>query len=1037
MRSLWKVMLGLSLVCFFTSQVVYAESRPLTFTGRVVDDQGQALAGASVYFVGVLNAPRFHPHEVKVLTEETTLPDGSFSLSLAANEEQYYYTVVLAKKAGHAWGWAEWYAREDKVGDITLGVPKDLSGHAVDENGRPVSGADVSLAFALLGKRENRRAFNDLIGTKLFSVKTGLDGSFCIQDLPAQGTFELLVKKPGLATFSSFNWSSFSSQRGCQYRPGQPDIKLVVPVQMTVRGAVVDGANARPVPDVTLILMQDRGHPAWGQVPVVSGGDGRIKLEALMPGKYTLQLLTPDQAKAEWVAEPMSLDLKAGQTVEDLRVTLSKGGFLEVMVRDSATEAPIDGVSVSVRCPKTGQWHGSETDDQGLARLRLLPQSYQISSIHKEAYQYQQSRQAKTLVIEEGRTVRLNWELTAKPLVTGRVFDPEGKPLEGADIVVLPGHRTTTCSDAQGKFEMAWDPRPWGEEEMVSCLVARHEGRKLGLAVPVSEGLGPMKLTLKPGVTFVGQVTDSHDKGIANAQLRLMLRVSNWGSPLNQTQPRTDAQGRFEIPGIPVDNRYSLDVTADGFGPSDKDVDTAEAKNGQLDIGQIKLVLANMQISGRVVNENGEVVPSAEIESGGEGQPEVNAASDGQGRFILEGLCPGEVFLRVNARMGDQRLSGRTATEAGASNIDLVIGAGRPVTRYIRTKSFDQIIQGGKTFVAGQVTDESATPVSGVPVKVCCIKRERSEGKYSWTFSSYSSLADVTNEQGRFIIELEEEVEYNLRFSSKQHAAMVVYDVPAGTKDLKVLLPKGGTVTGQLLRMSQGQRIPIPNAEVELKQTDRSSFSHLGFDRDRKTVTDNEGRFRFEYVRRLIREDSRSSVFVPRVWELSYAQTSKTITFPGDETIQTVDLIVRPKVADAASLLGRPLPDFSGIRLDLDRDKLKGKKLLLCFFDYEQRPARRCVTQLNKQLAALQDQGVTVMAILTSKVDQAELTQWMEKTKIELPVGTIDGGTDEVRFAWNVQSLPWLVLTDREHVVRAEGFGMAELTRKTQALGDM
>ena len=81
MWSSWKRMLGLSLVCFLATQALYAQSQGLTFNGKVVDDQGQALAGASVYFVGVLNAPRFHPHEVKVLREKTTLSDGRFVFS--------------------------------------------------------------------------------------------------------------------------------------------------------------------------------------------------------------------------------------------------------------------------------------------------------------------------------------------------------------------------------------------------------------------------------------------------------------------------------------------------------------------------------------------------------------------------------------------------------------------------------------------------------------------------------------------------------------------------------------------------------------------------------------------------------------------------------------------------------------------------------------------------------------------------------------------------------------------------------------------
>ena len=36
--------------------------------------------------------------------------------------------------------------------------------------------------------------------------------------------------------------------------------------------------------------------------------------------------------------------------------------------------------------------------------------------------------------------------------------------------------------------------------------------------------------------------------------------------------------------------------------------------------------------------------------------------------------------------------------------------------------------------------------------------------------------------------------------------------------------------------------------------------------------------------------------------------------------------------------------------------------------------------------------------------------------------------------AWGVQSLPWLILTDKDRVVRAEGFQLAELDKKLQEL---
>ena len=36
----------------------------------------------------------------------------------------------------------------------------------------------------------------------------------------------------------------------------------------------------------------------------------------------------------------------------------------------------------------------------------------------------------------------------------------------------------------------------------------------------------------------------------------------------------------------------------------------------------------------------------------------------------------------------------------------------------------------------------------------------------------------------------------------------------------------------------------------------------------------------------------------------------------------------------------------------------------------------------------------------------------------------------DLRMAWRIEKLPWLILADREHVVTAEGFGLEKLDEK-------
>ena len=93
----------------------------------------------------------------------------------------------------------------------------------------------------------------------------------------------------------------------------------------------------------------------------------------------------------------------------------------------------------------------------------------------------------------------------------------------------------------------------------------------------------------------------------------------------------------------------------------------------------------------------------------------------------------------------------------------------------------------------------------------------------------------------------------------------------------------------------------------------------------------------------------------------------------------------------------------------------------------EQRPSRNCILQINKKAEELKNKEVVVIAVHASKVDQAKLDEWAKKNNIAFPVGMVQGDEEETRFSWGVKSLPWLILTDNEHLVVSEGFRLRDL----------
>lgn len=621
------------------------------------------------------------------------------------------------------------------------------------------------------------------------------------------------------------------------------------------------------------------------------------------------------------------------------------------------------------------------------------------------------------------------------PSISGVVQDSEGQPVANVKIRTLPGDPADGTSDSQGKFDIAWARPAWVTDGMSCCLVARHEQRNLAAAVELDDETDGLVVGLAPGVVLTGRAADPSGKGIPGARVDLELSAFHWTASLGQGVAQTDSNGTFEVRALPRGRKYGVYVAAGGYGGKRSErIDTADATDNRIDVGVLTLLPGNLSVSGRVVDIDGRPVGYATLNVYGDGQPDrVRTQADAEGRFTLDGVCAGLVNIGATAGRGEKRLESFALTEAGSEDVTIVARAGRRSSfiQRVSGRSCEQILATAAKAIAGKVVDEAGNPIAGVPVRVRCHKTLR-EGRATWMYSDFRELGATTNAQGRFAIEITEDGEYNLLFSPDKAAAIVVYDVPVGKKDLVVTLPAGGTIVGRLVRISNGRKVPIPQAEVTLEQTSRMSFSHLGFDRDQTAVTDAEGRFRFEHLSTLTRENHEKPLFIPRSWRISFGETSETILFDKGDLIEDFELVVRPDPAKATPLAGSRLPNFNGIKLDLSPERIKDKRALVCFFDWEQRPSRSCVMQLARQAETLAARGVAVAAVSVSTGDDAALQAWAKRNQIPFPVGAIQGDKDEVLFTWSVKSLPWLILADSVRTVTAEGFNPAELAQKLE-----
>jgi hypothetical protein len=127
----------------------------------------------------------------------------------------------------------------------------------------------------------------------------------------------------------------------------------------------------------------------------------------------------------------------------------------------------------------------------------------------------------------------------------------------------------------------------------------------------------------------------------------------------------------------------------------------------------------------------------------------------------------------------------------------------------------------------------------------------------------------------------------------------------------------------------------------------------------------------------------------------------------------------------AESKIGKSVPGFDKIRFEnFPKDRMKGKSLLVCFWDIDQRPSRQCIRELEKQRPALLDKDIVVLAVHSGMKPEKEVRQWLEKQNSSLTVGKVEGDPYDTLLAWGARGTPWLVLTDEKHMITKAGFNL-------------
>lgn len=819
-----------------------------------------------------------------------------------------------------------------------------------------------------------------------------------------------------------------------------------------VTGKVVDD-QARPVAEAHVVAVENgrewdtRLQKARVRSPIVqtdSRGLFEVKADVEASRNMFVVVRKPSLALA-WDKAP--LDASSASHIR-FHLVMEKPGAISGMVVDSSGEAVAQATVRAV--PKTcylsrlsqspialpQSWLSTQTDAEGRFRFDVFSADvscdfwvqaqnrccvYTFTTNYTPGCGYEVGRSDIRLILPSERQVR------------GRVVEQgTGQPVAGVDLEISrPSDRSRrediknqylsyrVRSDAKGAF--VFPGVPDGDHEI--GLVHPEQG----LAAWVAEPIG-----ILTGANHAAEnVTLEVDRGglvevfVRHAQTQEPLAgicVSLPSMPVSRL-PRTDNNGLARARLQPGESRALISNGISGNqeyhswglrGTSDRFV----VQRGETVRLEVDLEPGN-KICGTVVDPDGKAVPgtTVKIHPLGAGSRIISNVGDelsthANGRF--ESAC-GDADPEgwyVTARCEDQDWVG----------VAEITGADQPVQIRLRP---------GVT-VKGIVTTQDGVGIPAARVAVL--------GRLSGTVSNITAET-LCDAGGAFSIQAvlpaDEATVHRLcvdasGYGPKPYVEVEISGQSGTVTDLGqiALIPADESLSGIVMDANDQ---PVANVPIFLHGATREVSQP-----DKRTATDQSGRFRLERICGgpvRLQAGFRTS---PQGWGRASAEAGQQNVkivlqpgTPGTVTRGSSGTSFVPRVPRYVGLTGQRLDQVERLASLVPEDAT-GKPLLVLFMNQQQRPSRRMVLELVKRMDLLGENGVEIVTVAVAMMDRANLDQWLAEHRVPFKVQILEGDFDEQRYAWGVKSLPWLILTDREHIVRAEGFGLNELDEKIE-----
>ena len=877
--------------------------RPYMLSGIVRDEKGNPVSDAEVILARETRTVR--ENWTGTSSSVHTRADGTFQFPglLDPVPDNAGHRELFVRKEGYGlWNKLHLSRGSETFTQVALRREETVSGRVIDKEGKPVS--DATVAMRSWNNRDKMRSVS-LHDWMPFVPRTATapDGTFTLTGLPTDSTVYLGVAAEGYAApqtqgIQAGQFGSYAIQMedggimtvGSQQGTETP-VEFVVQRAVTLRGVVVYEGSNEPAADIRVGAQgwqyvwqwktgtradrrfDPRACLAWSETR--TDANGRFEMTDVRPSVCDLVVVpdvSPREAMPDWVARAITLeDLEPGETREDLRLVLTKGGIVRGRVVD-AEGNPLQRINVRLDSPaRILDEAGAcvETREDGTWAYRFPPGEVRaFMTMRREGWGWQP--EDRTVTLSVGQTISdVDFQHTcalpedspyrAKPVqarsdfvqanaaasdvgaprtVQGVVTDTVGRPRQC--VYVAPqGTRVWkgVMSDAYGRFTLE-DVTP----AQTTWIAYSQASRLFSIfTLPEAPSAKPIRVTLDLAVgDITGRVVGADGKAVADREIELIVTTADGLRFPMAHRAKTDSSGYYSSNLVPCGKGVTLEtrlLNSDGTATAYR-TGPIKLGVGQSFIEMPLLVAAEKKIQpdfdrnlrddgmlhcrGRVVDEEGDPIPGV--------------------RIRLSFDVPNRMSMWVRSTVTDSQ--GCWHRPIPPQGMGIHIGVDHP-EYYVEKSRIEPAredlekgthritMKRGRT-LKGKVVDEQGRPIENALV---CAKSSYSSTPGPYNQINEDSTTDRTRADGTFGIGGLAPGQRTITVYSDHHApALAEVDIQGKATAVNVVLQRGRTYQARIV---DANGVPIEGARVGINEW------RLGQKQRRLTrlaTTDGDGR---------------------------------------------------------------------------------------------------------------------------------------------------------------------------------------------------